>query len=82
LLLIAADAAVGTRRKAFEAAPTAAVSATLKAAELGEPFGRPQVGHVAIARGRIGDALRRETERLAGFRAAPLAENVAMAIMT
>ncbi|HSE76744.1 MAG TPA: DUF448 domain-containing protein [Alphaproteobacteria bacterium] len=82
LLLIAAEAAVQTRRKAFEAASTVAVYATLKAAELGEPFGRPQVGHVAIARGRIGDALRRETGRLAGFRAAPLAENVAIAITT
>ena len=83
LLLIAADAAVHARRTAREAARTTPTSATLTAAELGEPFGRPQAVHVAIARGPIGDALRRETERLAGFRAAaPHRDDVTTAMTT
>lgn len=83
LLLIAADAAAEARRKAANAALTTPTSATLTAVELGEPFGRPHAVHVAIARGRLADALRRETDRLAGFRAAdPTADEETTPITT
>ena len=39
----------------------------LSAAALGAVFGRDHVVHVVVARGRLADALKLETDRLAGI---------------
>ncbi len=46
---------------------TLPVVAPLPAAALGAVFGRDQVVHVAVARGRLAEAIAIETERLAGI---------------
>jgi predicted RNA-binding protein YlxR (DUF448 family) len=46
---------------------TGPVLAPLSGRELGAVFGREHVAHVAVARGRLADTIRRETERLAGL---------------
>ena len=66
LIVQASDASPDERARLLGGrdVPTAA---PLPAAELGSAFGRDHLVHVAIARGRLAEALQLETGRLAGF---------------
>ncbi len=67
LVIQAHDGSVEERTRFLAGGRDVAVAAPLDAAALGAVFGRDHVVHVAIAPGRLAEALRNETERLAGF---------------
>lgn len=68
LLLGASDGSDDGRGKLRSMAAALRERAGLTAAELGAPFGRDQLVHVALRKGRLADALARELDRLDGFR--------------
>jgi hypothetical protein len=68
LLLGAADGSADGRRKLRAVAPDVPERAELTAAELGAAFGRDQLVHVALRKGKLADAVARELDRLHGFR--------------
>jgi len=68
LIVEASDGALEGRRKLLSGARDLAVVSPLTAAELGQPFGRDHVVHVAVARGRLAEAIARDARRLAGVR--------------
>jgi len=67
LVVQAHDGSVEERTRFLAGVRDVAVAAPLAAAALGAVFGRDHVVHVTIASGRLAEALRNETERLAGF---------------
>jgi predicted RNA-binding protein YlxR (DUF448 family) len=66
LLVHAADGSLAERERLLGGRPMP-VLAPLSAAELGAVFGRERAVHVAVAPGRMAEALRAEAARLAGF---------------
>jgi predicted RNA-binding protein YlxR (DUF448 family) len=66
LLVQASDGSPAERERLVGGRPLP-VLAPLTAAELGAVFGRERAVHVAVAPGRMAEALRAETARLAGF---------------
>lgn len=70
LIVEASDGAPDGRRKLLSGAQHLAVVSPLTAAELGAALGRDRVVHVALARGRLAQAIVRDTQRLAGVRGA------------
>ncbi|MBW8271460.1 RNA-binding protein [Caldovatus aquaticus] len=68
LVVQAADGSPAERRRLAGGRGVAAV-APLSAAELGAVFGRDQAVHVAVAPGRLAQAIKAEAERLAGIAA-------------
>jgi hypothetical protein len=68
LLLGAADAAADGRRKLRAVAPRVPERVELTAAELGAAFGRDAVMHAALRASPLAAALKRELDRLDGFR--------------
>jgi len=74
LLLFARDGAPAGRRRLVAAASGIASAALLGADELGAAFGREAAGFVAIAPGGLCERLRRDLERLAGFRSAAIGD--------
>lgn len=79
LLLQAADAAEDGRRKiqalARATGPAVPQMQFCGAAELGAAVGREAAVHVAVARGRFAESLKREVQRLADLRGAANQEN-------
>ncbi len=67
LVLQASDGSEDERRRLLSGASGLAVAWPMDAAALGGVFGRDQVVHVAIARGKLADALMDEILRLAGM---------------
>jgi hypothetical protein len=67
LVVMARDGAADGRRKLLAGSSVPAV-APLDAAALGAAFGREHVVHVALAAGRLAEAVRAEAERLSGLR--------------
>lgn len=67
LVVQASDASAAERQRFLAARPDVAVVMPLSAAALGSVFGRDHVVHVAVAPGRLADAIRGEAERLAGI---------------
>lgn len=67
LVLQASDGSEDERRRLLSGASGLAVAWPMDAAALGGVFGRDQVVHVAIAPGRLADALMDEILRLAGM---------------
>ena len=67
LLLQAPDGSAAERAR-LSGRAGGAVCAGVSAAALGKVFGRERVVHVAVAPGRLAEALRIEVERLAGLR--------------
>ena len=70
LLLFARDGAEGGRRRLSGQARGVPVAAPLDADELSGAFGRERVAFVGVGSGPLCARLRRDAERLAGFRAA------------
>lgn len=70
LIVEASDGAPDGRRKLLSGAGHLPVVSPLTAAELGAAFGRDHVVHVALAPGRLAQAIARDAERLAGVRGA------------
>jgi predicted RNA-binding protein YlxR (DUF448 family) len=68
ILFAASDGAQGGAAKLRALAPDLPVLELLTSDELGVAFGRSHVVHAAIAAGPLANAIRRETDRLAGFR--------------
>lgn len=68
LVVQAADGSPAERRRLVGGRGVAVV-APLSAAELGAVFGRDQAVHVALAPGRLAQAIRTEADRLAGITA-------------
>lgn len=68
LLLTAADSDGRDGADLKQAARDIDVADVLRSEELGRAIGRERIVHMAVAGGRLGDALLRETRRLAGFR--------------
>ena len=68
VLLEASDGARDGREKLLRGARSARVVALWTAAQLGAPFGRDRVVHVAIEAGGVCERLVREVERLEGLR--------------
>ncbi|MBY0335112.1 MAG: RNA-binding protein [Acetobacteraceae bacterium] len=66
LLVEASDGSEAERARLLGGRPLEVLS-PLTAEELGGVFGRDRAVHVAIAEGRMADALRQEAKRLAGF---------------
>lgn len=75
LLLFALDGAAGGRHRMAAAALGVPSARALGADELGGAFGRETVAFVAIGSGPLCTRLRRDLERLAGFRAAAASED-------
>jgi len=73
LLLAASDGAPGGIAKLKAQAPDLPVLELFTSHELGAAFGRSHVVHAAIAAGPLADVIRREADRLAGFRTKPTA---------
>ncbi len=67
-LLQAADGAPDGLRRLKRAAPDVAVLTCFDAAQLGAALGRDMAVHVALKPGGLATALRRDVERLRGFR--------------
>ncbi len=67
-LLEAADGAPDGLRRLKRAAPDVAVLTCFDAAQLGAALGREMAVHVALKPGGLATALRRDVERLRGFR--------------
>ena len=67
LIMQASDGSEDERRRLLSGAGDVAVAWPLDAAGLGAVFGRDQVVHVAIAPGRLAEALRDEVLRLSGL---------------
>ena len=67
LLVQAADGSAAERARLVGGRREVRVVAPLPAAALGAVFGRDHAVHVAIAPGRLADAIAAEAERLAGF---------------
>jgi len=68
LLFAASDGAQGGAGKLKALAPDLPVLEMFASDELGAAFGRAHAVHAAIAGGPLADAIRREADRLAGFR--------------
>ncbi len=66
LVVQASDGSPDERRRVLSGARDVPVAAPLPAHALGAVFGRDHAVHVAVARGRLAEALRAETGRLAG----------------
>jgi ribosomal protein L7Ae-like RNA K-turn-binding protein len=75
LLLFALDGAEAGRRRLAATARGMPSAVVLEASELGGAFGREAVAFVAVGPGPLGNRLRLDLERLAGFRAAAAVEN-------
>ena len=71
MLLTAADSDGRDGADLRQAARGIDVTDVLRSEELGRAIGRERIVHMAVSGGRLGDALLRETRRLAGFRARP-----------
>ena len=72
LVLQASDGSEAERARFRSAVPdTVPVLAPLTGAELGRMFGHDNVVHVAVAPGRLAEAIVMDAERLAGLRTAP-----------
>jgi ribosomal protein L7Ae-like RNA K-turn-binding protein len=67
LVLQASDGSEDERRRLLSGAATMAVAWPMDGASLGAVFGRDQAVHVAVAQGRLADALMNEIERLSGI---------------
>ncbi len=67
LIVQAADGSRDERTRFLSGARDAPVAAPLSGAALGAVFGRDHVVHVAIAHGRLAEALSIETHRLSGI---------------
>lgn len=67
LVVQATDGSAEERARFLAGTSNVPVLAVLPAAALGAVFGRDHAVHVAVAPGRLADALRIEAERLAGF---------------
>lgn len=72
LILQAADGSPEERMR-FRGASSLPALTPLDGAALGAVFGRPHVVHVAVAHGRLAEALAIEAERLAGLTCLPMA---------
>jgi predicted RNA-binding protein YlxR (DUF448 family) len=72
LVVEASDGSEEERRRLLSGARDVAIAWPLDAACLGAVFGREQAVHVAVARGRLAEALMNEIERLGGVSAQPL----------
>jgi uncharacterized protein len=75
LIVQAADGSAAERARLLSVAPeaqTIRVLAPLSAAALGAVFGRDHVVHVAVAPGRLAEALVIECERLSGLAGQPM----------
>jgi hypothetical protein len=72
LVVEASDGSEDERRRLLSGARGVAIAWPLDAAGLGAVFGRDQAVHVAVARGRLADALMNEIERLGGVSAQSL----------
>lgn len=68
VLFAASDGAQGGAGKLKALAPDLPVLEIFTSDELGAAFGRSHAVHAAVAAGPLADAIRRETDRLAGFR--------------
>lgn len=68
VLFAASDGAQGGAAKIKALAPDLPVLEIFTSDELGAAFGRSHAVHAAIAAGPLADAIRREADRLAGFR--------------
>ena len=66
LVVQAFDGSPAERARFLAARPEVPAVAALSAAALGSVFGRDHVTHVAVAPGRLAEAIRSEAERLAG----------------
>jgi len=77
LLVQAADAAEGGRARLRALAGKAPERSVLRAAELGGPFGRDHLVHVAIAPGGLAQRIRVALDRLAGWREGMAEQEVA-----
>ena len=77
LLVQAADAAEGGRARLRALAGKAPERSVLRAAELGGPFGRDHLVHVAVARGGLSQRIRVALDRLAGWREGMAEQEVA-----
>ena len=67
LVVQAFDAGAAERARFLAGHPDVPVVAALSAEALGSVFGRDHVMHVAVAPGRLADAIARESARLAGI---------------
>lgn len=76
LLLFARDGTEGGHRRMAAVARGVAAASVLDASELSGAFGREAVGFVAVAAGALCARLRRDLERLAGFRAAAFEDGI------
>lgn len=77
LLVQAADAAEGGRARLRALAGQAPERSVLRSAELGGPFGRDHLVHVAVARGGLAQRIRVALDRLAGWREGMAEQEVA-----
>lgn len=77
LLLAASDGAEDGRRKLQAMARDVPMLALLTGAEMGRALGRDHAVHVAVKGGKLAEMLRREAERLSGFRTGPKRESAA-----
>lgn len=68
VLLLAADAAPDSARKIGRLSRGVPVVDVLTGEELADAFGRERTVHVLVAKGKLGDGLRRTAAKLAGFR--------------
>jgi uncharacterized protein len=69
VLLAASDGARGGRDKLLSASPDRTGLDALSSSELGHALGREQVVHAIVTPGALAEQIRREMERLKGFRA-------------
>jgi hypothetical protein len=69
IVVAASDGSAAGRAK-LEALASGAPIAVLRADELGAAAGRDRAVHMVVSPGRLADSLKREAERLAGFRRA------------
>ena len=75
LLLAALDGAAGGREKLKRLPGAGPVIEVLRRAELASVFGREDVVHVALTRGKLAERVRGEAMRLAGFRSSPVLDS-------
>ena len=69
IVVAASDGSAASRAK-LEALASGVPIAVLRADELGAAAGRDRAVHMVVSPGRLADSLKREAERLAGFRRA------------
>jgi len=75
LMIEASDGSPEERARALSGGPAVPVVTALPASAVGRVFGRDHVVHVAVAPGRLADAIKLEAERLAGIAGAAAPED-------